>query len=325
MCGFPPTTDNVSLAVPNGRWRPDTVITDIDGNEIFVILEQTNEMRSFEVIFGDLEGRKLVCVKRHLMKAFWRDGFYFCTYRPNYPGQKPLKDRDVGNKKVYPFSYLEIQPLKGRFLYRHFDNQERLKPPRMLSQNPWVGFMMVCCTPLMRFGNFTNKFHKPSSRATIIDIDQWKNIVTVGPGNDLLAALCMAYVFDRVQNQPLVTVVGREEDEELEEASIESKDDKKNRNVEVEIPDGALSPHDSETRNGNNMLPYRDDDPDEEGHMVPYRDNADYAPARSVNGNDSAPYKDPVPEQALSRDSPKYSQDEAIEPYGKPLAPTEIL
>src|SRR3569832_2612763 len=94
----------------------------------------------------------------------------------------------------------------------------------------------------MRLGNFTNKFHKPSSRATLIDVDQWKNIVTVGPGNDLLAALCMAYVFDRVQNQPLITVVGRDEDEELEEASIESKVEK-DRDVEVEIPEGALEPY----------------------------------------------------------------------------------
>jgi hypothetical protein len=261
----------VVLAIPNGRWRPDTVITDVEGNEIFVILEQTNEMRSFEVIFGDLEGRKLVCVKRHLMKAFWRDGFYFCTYRPNYPGQKPLTDRDVGNKKVYPFSYLEIQPLKGRFLYRYFDSQERLKPPRMLSQNPWVGFMMVCCTPLMRFGNFTTKFHKPSARLTLIDIDQWNNTVTVGPGNDLLAALCMAYVFDRVQNQPLVTVVGRDEDEELDEMTLdEPADSRKQGNVEVEIPEGSIDSTNTRLIRDGTRAPYRDHVSDENGMMVAY-------------------------------------------------------
>lgn len=233
LCGFPPTTDNVTLLVPNGRWRPDTVITDVDGNEIFVIVEQTNEMRSYEIVLGDLDGRRLVCVKRHLMKAFWRDGFYFCTYRANYPGQKALTDRDIDNKKIYPFAYLEIHPMKGRFIYRHFDRKEKLKPPRMISTNPWFGFMVVCCTPLMRFGRFTTKFHKPNTPYTVIEVDQWKNQVQVGPGNDLLAALCMAYVFDRVQGQPLITVVGRDEDEELEaddEASLESQEDDNNKN-----------------------------------------------------------------------------------------------
>lgn len=212
------------------------MITDVDGNEIFVVLEQTNEMRSYEVVFGDLEGRRLVCVKRHLMKAFWRDGFYFCTYWPNYPGQKALSDRDCDNKKVYPFSYVEIQPLKGKYLYRHFDGHERLKAPRMVSQNPWLGFMTVCCTPAMRFGNFTTKFHKIKSKDTLIEVDMWKNMVTIGPGNDVLAALCLAYVFDRVQNQPLITVVGRDEDLDLEaeDASIESDEDMNDKEVQLE-------------------------------------------------------------------------------------------
>jgi hypothetical protein len=101
--------------VPNGAWRPDTVITDYEGTEMFVLLDQTQEMRSYEAVFGDLEGRRLVCIKRHVIKAFWKDGYYFCTYRPNYPGQLPLKDRDIDNKKVYPFSYLQVSPMKGRF------------------------------------------------------------------------------------------------------------------------------------------------------------------------------------------------------------------
>lgn len=320
------------LAIPNGRWRPDTVITDVDGNEIFVVLEQTNEMRSFEVIFGDLEGRKLVCVKRHLMKAIWRDGFYFCTYRPNYPGQKPLSDRDIGNKKVYPFSYLEIQPLKGRFLYRHFDNQERLKPPRMLSQNPWVGFMMVCCTPLMRMGNFTTKFHKPSARATLIDIDQWANTVTVGPGNDLLAALCMAYVFDRVQNQPLITVVGRDEDEELDEVTLEDPVESKNqRNVEVEIPEGAIDSNHNNKRllGADGKDPYRDDVNDDEGLMVPYDSASSGRTDKDFDENDGH-YRDVDLLDDHNGDSIKQqgynNQRRDADSYGqKPLAPTEII
>jgi len=264
LCGFPPTTDDVTLLVPNGRWRPDTVITDVDGNEIFVVIEQTNQMRSYEVVIGDLDGRRLVCVKRHLMKAFWRDGFYFCTYRPNYPGQKALTDRDIDNKKVYPFSYLEVQPLKGIFLYRHFDAYEQLKPPRLVSQNPWLGFMTVCCTPLMRFGNFSTRFRKAKSSRTTLAIDQWSNTVKVGPGNDLLAALCIAYVFDRVQGQPLITVIGRDEEEELEEedVSIESDEEDGNdnkRGSQVELQ--ALPPSSSMKSRNNAPNGYTDEPP----------------------------------------------------------------
>ena len=61
---------------------------------------------------------------------------------------------------------------------------------------------------------------------TTIQIDQWRNCVHAGVGNDLLAALCMAYIFDRYQCQPLITVFGRSEEDEYENlednSSIES-------------------------------------------------------------------------------------------------------
>jgi hypothetical protein len=223
LCGFPPTSAPITLRLPNGSWRPDTVITDYEGNEMFVLLDQANQMRSYEAVFGDLDGRRLVCVKRHLQRAFWRDGYYFCTYRPNYAGQRPLTEHDVDNKKLYPFSYLQVSPLKGRFFYRLFNADEELDPPRMKAENPWLGFMSVCCTPAVRCGNWTGEFKKTRSSQSMIYVDQWKNVVDVGPGNDLLSALCMAYVFDRVQCQPLVTVVG-ERDNELEgdDESIDS-------------------------------------------------------------------------------------------------------
>ena len=63
LCGFPPTRHEVTLLIPNGSWRPDTVITDSYGNEYFVLLDVENKMRSYEAIFGDLEGNRLVCVK----------------------------------------------------------------------------------------------------------------------------------------------------------------------------------------------------------------------------------------------------------------------
>jgi hypothetical protein len=198
-------------------WRPDTVITDTDGNEYFVLLDIDNKMRSYEAIFGDLEGNRLVCIKRHLKKAFWKDGYYFCTYRPNYPGQKALRERDMDNKRVYPHSYLRMEPLKGRFYYSFFDDQQELGRTRLYAENQWMGFMMVCCTPLMRCGRFTGLFRKKDNSKQLF-VDQWKNSVKILPGQDVLASLCIAYIFDKCQSQPMVAVVGRESDDEYESA-----------------------------------------------------------------------------------------------------------
>ena len=200
---------------------------------MFVLLDQVQQMRSYEAIFGDLDGRRLVCIKRHLITAIWRDGYYFCTYKPNYKNQRPLLERDVDNKKVYPFSYLQVSPMKGRFYYRMFDNQEGLSPPKMKSENPWLGFMVVCCTPIVRTGKWTASFRRKNQTMPTIHVDQWRNCVDIGPGNDVLAALCMAYVFDRYQCQPLITVVGGEKEQYLlqpDDHSIESEegDDGKN-------------------------------------------------------------------------------------------------
>ena len=193
---------------------------------MFVLLDQTNEMRSYEAVFGDLEGRRLVCVKRHLSKQFWKDGYYFCTYQPNWRGQQPLSDRDVDNKRVYPFSYMQVTAMKGRFFYRLFNHDQKTGPPRLMAENPWMGFMVVCCTPAVRMGKWAAKFKRATTGRTTIHVDQWKNTVQVGPGNDLLAALCMAYIFDRYQCQPFVTVFGRDSDDEYEpeDKSIESED-----------------------------------------------------------------------------------------------------
>jgi hypothetical protein len=251
LCGFPPTRDKVTLRIPNGAWRPDTVITDKDGNEIYVLLDQTNEMRSYEAIFGDLEGRRLCCIKRHIRKAFWKDGFYFCTYKPNYVGQIPLKDRDVDNKKVFPFSYLEIIPMKGRFFYRLFDNKDNLDPPRMVAENPWLGFMNVCCTPMIRCGKWTANFDKTHGRRQrhqpTLFVDQWQNTATVGPNQDLLAGLCVAYVFDRVQCQPMITGFGLEDEDD---AADETKGQQANIRDDASIE----SSPDMETHQGNTQM-----------------------------------------------------------------------
>jgi len=194
---------------------------------MFVLLDQTNEMRSYEAVFGDLEGRRLVCIKRHLTKQFWKDGYYLCTYQPNYRGQAALTDRDVDNKRVYPFSYVQVGAMKGRFFYRLFNNNMQTGPPRMMAENPWLGFMVVCCSTGVRLGKWTAQFKKSTTGKTTISVDQWRNTVDVGPGNDLLAALCMAYIFDRYQCNPFITVFGRDSDDEYEpsDKSISSSEE----------------------------------------------------------------------------------------------------
>jgi hypothetical protein len=257
LCGFPPTEGKVKLLIPNGAWRADTVITDTDGREYFVLLEMENSMRTYEAIFGDLDGRRLVCVKRHITKAFWQDGYYFCTYRPNYRGQKPLGDRDLENRKIYPHSYLEVNPMKGKFNYRFLDDDRQMTRSRLSAMNPWMGFMMGCCTCCMRCARFTAQFKKRNLTAQVF-VDQWRNIVKVGPNNDLLAALCIAYVFDKCQNQPMVTLIGADEEDyaapeddnvSIESGSSGSDDGDKNQvemtNMEDKFDD---EPDDSSTR-----------------------------------------------------------------------------
>ena len=97
LCGFPTNDAPVSLLVPNRMWRPDTVICDTEGTEWFVLMECDDSMRSYEAIFGDMHGHKMVCVRRKMMKQVWNDGFYICTYKPNFPNQPPLYERDCNN------------------------------------------------------------------------------------------------------------------------------------------------------------------------------------------------------------------------------------
>ncbi|GAX11617.1 hypothetical protein FisN_1Lh017 [Fistulifera solaris] len=310
LCGFPPTAESVTLRIPNGAWRPDTVITDYDGNEMFVLLDQTNEMRSYEAVFGDLEGRRLVCIKRHLMKEFWKDGYYICTYKPNWPDQPPLTDRDVDNKKVYPFSYVQVTAMKGRFFYRLFNNDMKTGPPRMMAENPWMGFMVVCCTNAVRFGKWAAKFKRATSGRTTIHIDQWKNVVKVGPGNDLMAALCLAYIFDRYQCQPFITVFGRDSDDEYDPEDDESLSSKESHDDEDE----------SDTRS------FGDDDDHDNN-----RNNSNSNQAKSKK--QQSLFGDEEPDALLKKDDDDnndyddddYDRKEGKNEYGTPLRPQEII
>jgi hypothetical protein len=96
MAGLPPTKELIGLKVPYGAWEPDTLITDTFGNPMFSVLDvQHHAMGSYEAIFGDENGHKLCYVKRRLITKYWKDGWDFCTYRPNFPGQPKYKERDM--------------------------------------------------------------------------------------------------------------------------------------------------------------------------------------------------------------------------------------
>lgn len=100
MAGLPPTRELIGLKIPYGAWEPDTLITDTFGNPIFSVLDvQHHAMGSYEAIFGDENGHKLCYIKRRLITKYWLDGWDFCTYRPNFPGQPKYKERDMYGSK----------------------------------------------------------------------------------------------------------------------------------------------------------------------------------------------------------------------------------
>ena len=100
MAGLPPTRELIGLKIPYGAWEPDTLITDTFGNPIFSVLDVHHQaMGAYEAIFGDENGHKLCYIKRRLITKYWLDGWDFCTYRPNFPGQPKYKERDMYGSK----------------------------------------------------------------------------------------------------------------------------------------------------------------------------------------------------------------------------------
>jgi len=96
MAGLPPTKELIGLKIPYGAWEPDTLITDTFGNPMFSVLDVSHHaMGAYEAIFGDENGHKLCYVKRRLITKYWKDGWDFCTYKPNFPGQPKYKERDM--------------------------------------------------------------------------------------------------------------------------------------------------------------------------------------------------------------------------------------
>eukprot|EP00533_Pseudo-nitzschia_delicatissima_P008347 CAMPEP_0116086646 /NCGR_PEP_ID=MMETSP0327-20121206/4962_1 /TAXON_ID=44447 /ORGANISM="Pseudo-nitzschia delicatissima, Strain B596" /LENGTH=358 /DNA_ID=CAMNT_0003577703 /DNA_START=107 /DNA_END=1180 /DNA_ORIENTATION=+ len=218
MASLPPTKELIGLKIPYGAWEPDTLITDTFGNPIFSVLDvQHHAMGAYEAIFGDENGHKLCYVKRRLITKTWLDGWDFCTYSPNFPGQPKYKERDMYGKSVYPFSFLSIRPMKCRYAYSiHNENMEKLDT-HLEAMHGWLGSMTVCCTPMVRFGKWQLDFHRPGAGDPEINIDQSKNILEVERGNDLLASLCIAYAFDNALCQPMVTIVGYQEKEHVDD------------------------------------------------------------------------------------------------------------
>lgn len=208
----------IGLKIPYGAWEADTLITDTYGNPIFSVLDvQHHAMGSYEAIFGDENGHKLCYVKRRLITKSWLDGWDFCTYAPNFPDQPKYKERDMYGKCVYPFSFLSVRPMKCRYSYSvHSEDMENTET-HLEAMHGWLGSMTVCCTPMIRFGKWQLDLHRPGAGDPEIVIDQSKNLLEVERGNDLLAALCIAYAFDKALCQPLVSIIGYQEKEHLDD------------------------------------------------------------------------------------------------------------
>jgi len=270
MGNLPPTRELIGLKIPYGAWEPDTLITDTYGNPIFSVLDvQHHALGAYEAIFGDENGHKLCYVKRRLITKYWKDGWDFCTYRPNFEGQPKYKERDMYGKSVYPFSFLEIHPLKCRYFYRvHKEDLEGMDT-QLEAMHGWLGSMTVCCTPMVRLGKWQLDFHRPQAGDPEINLDQSKNLLEVERGNDLLAALCIAYAFDKALCQPLVTIIGYQEKEhpDDDDDSLESYDpdihDPSPQYPMLEAPPGEEDEEELEEFEPSGYLGY--EDPDAQG------------------------------------------------------------
>jgi hypothetical protein len=121
------------------------------------------------------------------------------------------------SESVYPFSFLHVRPMKCRYQYSvHRDDMEGMEPV-LHAMHGWLGSTTVCCTPMVRFGKWQIDFHRPGAGDPELNIDQSKNLLEVERGNDLLAALCISYAFDKALCQPLVTIIGYQEKEHMDD------------------------------------------------------------------------------------------------------------
>jgi hypothetical protein len=163
--------------------------------------------------------------------------------------------------------------MKCRYEYSvHRDDMEGMDT-LLHAMHGWLGSMTVCCTPMVRFGKWQLEFHRPEQGDPELNLDQSKNLLEVERGNDLLAALCIAYAFDKALCQPLVTIIGYEEKEHMDDDddSLDSFD-----------PDGgvAAAPRGAPPQNhdglDDNAYTDRDFYPEEQPEVDGYLDAAPY-------------------------------------------------
>lgn len=157
--------------------------------------------------------------------------------------------------------------------------------------------MTVCCTPMVRLGKWQVDFHRPGAGDPEINIDQSKNLLEVERGNDLLAALCIAYAFDKALCQPLVTIIGYQEKEhpDDDDDSLGSYEDPPKPQYPMLMAPPNEDEEDDEEFEPAGYLGYEDpeapddDEPEITGYLEtdPYSDNADeIEPAGYIEGDD---------------------------------------
>ena len=180
-------------------------------------------------------------------------------------------------ESVYPHSLLEIQPTKAS--YRYSVHQPNMKDMDLIweAMQGWIGATVICCTPLTRYIKWKLKFHQPGVKNTKIKIDQSMNLLEIEPGQDVLAALCVAYAFDKALCQPMVTIVGYQETEYLDGSrytNSRSQNKKKSKTQKI-LPKREMN---------TSELPAMEDDPNNKA-LTPW----------SSSSRPSSPKKKPQP------------------------------
>lgn len=61
-----------------------------------------------------------------------------------------------------------------------------------------LGKCLRCCLPCLCWKKYVVKFHRPVDNIIALERDQKKETLVVNAGNSVLAAICAAYVMDRM-------------------------------------------------------------------------------------------------------------------------------
>ena len=193
-----------------------------------------------------------------------------------------------------------VRPLKCRYAYSVHEEDMESMDTFLEAMHGWLGSMTVCCTPMVRLGKWQIDFHRPGASDPEINIDQSKNLLEVERGNDLLAALCIAYAFDKALCQPLVTIVGYQEKEHMDD-----DDDSLDGDLEEAMNYPALPPAE-----------YSDNPPPVDGYLEqePYNDRQQPEVDGYLEGEPSSQQQqrgqpDGYLESTPYSDNPEYLED----------------